>query len=267
MNTETIILNDNVRLVCYSGGHGPLVVVLPSIGRGVNELCPFAEALVGGGMRVILPEPRGIAGSLGPSDFTLYDLADDIAAVIDVAGGTPAIIAGHAFGNWVARMTATRHPQKVCGIVLLAAAARNWPRSIASDIELCSNYQHSREERLAALQRVFFAGGNDPQAWLDGWHGDLLARQRDAAAKVAQSVWWTSGIAPILDLQAAEDPLRPQETADELFLELPDRVTVKRIPGASHALPFERPKEAARAVLDWLSAGDIPELGGRRSVL
>jgi len=43
----------------------------------------------------------------------MADLADDVAAVVRWAGSVRATIAGHAFGNRVTRMTATRHPEIV----------------------------------------------------------------------------------------------------------------------------------------------------------
>jgi pimeloyl-ACP methyl ester carboxylesterase len=246
MNVQVIRPAAETSLVYHSIGTGPAVIVLPSIGRGAAEMEPFAQALADGGVRVLLVEPRGIGGSTGPESYTLHDLAADIAGLIDAAGSGPAVLAGHAFGNWVARMTATLYPQKICGVVLLAAAARDWPRSIIADIELCSDGS-------------FFAKGNDPAPWLDGWHPDVLNRQKNAGAAVDQTVWWAAGSAPILDVQADEDPFRPPSTADELSHSLPGRVETVRISGASHALPVERPAETAAAILHWLSAKGIAE--------
>jgi pimeloyl-ACP methyl ester carboxylesterase len=257
MNIQVIRPAAGISLVYHSTGSGPVVIVLPSIGRGAAEMQPFAQALADGGVRVLLVEPRGIGGSIGPESYTLHDLAADIAGLIDATGTGPAILAGHAFGNWVARMTATLYPEKILGVVLLAAAAREWPRSIVSDIELCSDGTRDDRERLAALQRVFFAKGNDPAAWLQGWHPDVLDRQKKAGAAVDQTEWWAAGRAPILDIQADEDPFRPLESADELCSALPGRVETLRIPGASHALPVERPSETAVAILRWLAAKGI----------
>ena len=76
------------------------------------------------GFRVLRPQPRGIGQSVAPMrDITLHDFARDIAAVIRHYGG-PAVIVGHAYGNWVARMTAVDHPQLVRGVVIAAAASK-----------------------------------------------------------------------------------------------------------------------------------------------
>ena len=60
---------------------------------------------------------------------------------------------------------------------------------------------------------------------------------------------------PILDLQAALDPWRPPETRDDLRVELgANRVTVRVIDDAGHALIPEQPAAVAAAVLDWIAS-------------
>ena len=59
--------------------------------------------------------------------LTLHDFARDMAALIRHEGGGPAVMVGHAFGNWVARMTAVDYPDLVRGVVIVAAAAKAYP--------------------------------------------------------------------------------------------------------------------------------------------
>lgn len=227
-------------------GAGPLVIVLPSIGRGAGELAPFAAALAGHGLRVARPEP------VVPEGATLDDLAAGVAALVGTLGAERAVIAGHAFGNWVARLTAVRHPERVAGIAIVAAAARAWPRRLIADVETSADPAESPAARLAALGRAFFARGNDPAPWLDGWDRVLLERQKAAGASVPQAEWWGAGRAPLLDLQAEEDPFRPEASRYELAEAFPGRVAVATVAGASHALPFERPRETAAAIALWM---------------
>ena len=79
-------------LVCGHAGfglaagarHAPQLVLLPSLGRDSDDFDVIASALADGGYRVLRPAPRGMAGSRGPlQDITLWDLADDVAAVIE----------------------------------------------------------------------------------------------------------------------------------------------------------------------------------------
>lgn len=87
----------------YVRGRGPLVVLLPSLGRGAEDFDDIAPRLAHA-CRVVTPQPRGIGASSGPmTGVTLHDYARDVAAVIDNEGGGSALIGGHAFGNFVAR--------------------------------------------------------------------------------------------------------------------------------------------------------------------
>jgi pimeloyl-ACP methyl ester carboxylesterase len=126
---EVVATNDErVRLEVIAEGRGPLVILLPSRGRDSEDFDAVAAGIAAAGFRVLRPQPRGAGGSVGPlKDLTLHDFARDMAAVIAQAGGGPAVIVGHAFGNWVARMTAVDYPKLVRGVVIVAAAAKAYP--------------------------------------------------------------------------------------------------------------------------------------------
>ena len=113
-------------------GSGPPVVMLPSRGRDSEDYDAVAAAIAAGGFRVLRPQPRGIHGSTGPLDgLTLHDLAADVAAVIEAEHAGPAVVIGHAYGNWVARMLAVDRPDLVRGVVLAAAAAKSYPPELS----------------------------------------------------------------------------------------------------------------------------------------
>ena len=160
------------------------------------------------------------------TDITLHDLARDIAEVVKQLGGGRAVIVGHAYGNWVAPDDRRGPP---------ATRARRRHRGGGRQ-ELCTGAEQggdqrgqsrsSDEERLAALRFAFFAPGNDPAVWLKGWHPEIRDSQRAAAAAVRQRQWWSGGSAPLLDLQAAEDPFKPEAKRNEMKDEFGHRVTV-----------------------------------------
>ena len=250
-----ILRYDDVEVDVIADGQGPLVVLLPSAGRNSLDFGDLAETLAGEGYRVLRPQPRGVFGSTGPmTGITLHDLARDVARVIEDEGGGPAFVAGHAFGQWVARMTAADYPHLVRGVMLIAAAAKSIPKELTAGVNQCCDPQTPRAERLALLQKLFFAPGHDPSEWLEGWHLPARVCQRVASAATQQSEWWGGGNAPILDLQAALDPFKPPEKRHELKDELGDRVTVKVIDGASHALIPEQPAAVVAALVHWMRA-------------
>ena len=250
--TELIRYGD-VQIEVVAEGAGPAVVLLPSLARDSDDYDAVAEGLAAAGFLVLRPKPRGIGRSAGPmTNITLHDLARDIAEVVDKLGGSRAVIVGHAYGNWVARMTAADHPELVRGVVIAAAAAKTYAPELTKAVTSAGNPALSRDERLAALRFAFFAPGNDPTGWLNGWHPDIRDSQRAAAAAVRQDEWWSGGSAPLLDLQAAEDPFKPEAKRNEMKDEFGQRVTVMVIPHASHALIPEQPQAVVAALVGWI---------------
>jgi pimeloyl-ACP methyl ester carboxylesterase len=252
--SELVRYND-VQIDVVIDGSGPAVVLLPSLARDSDDYDEVAERLAAAGFRVLRPKPRGIGRSTGPmTKITLHDLARDIAEVVKKFGGGKAVVVGHAYGNWVARMTAADHPDLVRGVVIAAAAAKQYAPELSTAVTNAGNLSLSDEERLAALRFGFFAPGNDPTVWLKGWHPEIRDSQRAAAAAVRQDEWWSGGTAPLLDLQAANDPFKPEAKRNEMKDEFGSRVTVVVIPNASHALIPEQPKAVVEALSRWIKS-------------
>jgi pimeloyl-ACP methyl ester carboxylesterase len=245
--------------VAYSApaATAPAIVLLPSSLRDARDLGALASCLAAAGFRVLRPQPRGMGASSAPqAGMTLHDLARDVARAIDALAGGRAIVAGHAFGHFVARVADLDHAHAVRGVVVLAGAARTFPPGLTQALDLAADAARPRDERLAALRHAFFAPGSDPAPWLDGWHPHLREAYRQAGAKPPKDRWWPVSHAPILDLQGACDPWRPESTRGELHAALGDKVTVQVIADASHALPDEQPDAAGAAIVAW--AGTLP---------
>lgn len=251
---KIIVKNGATLLQVTLRGTGETVVMLPSLGRSVQDFDMLSERLAANGYRVVLPEPRGIGQSAGPTDkLTLHDLADDIAAVIEAVSDEQVTLVGHALGNRLARVVATDHPQLVKGVVLIAAGGLQPMRpEIRKALENCFNDQLPRDQRLAAIKLAFFAEGNDPKVWETGWYKDVARYQSAANAATPVKDWWAGGKARILVLQGAEDTVATRENSKQLLQEYGDRVTVIEIPKAGHALLPEQPELIAKAVLDFL---------------
>jgi pimeloyl-ACP methyl ester carboxylesterase len=241
-----------IRIEYYAQGQGPLVVLLPSLGRGAEDFDDIGPRLAHA-VRVVTPQPRGIGASRGPmSGVTLHDYARDIAAVIEREGRGPALIGGHAFGNFVARTTATDRPELVCGVALLGAT-HVWPvpPDVRESIMKSSDLALSAEERLKYLRHAFFAPGSDARVWLDGWHPEVKKAQRIATDATPQPEWWQAGSVPILDVQPENDVMIPPQSQSRYRDELGERVSIVRIPDAAHALLPEQPAAVAQALLDF----------------
>ena len=251
--TRDLVAAGDARIEVIAEGAGPLVVLLPSRGRDSEDYDEVAAGIAKAGYRVLRPQPRGTCRSTGPmKGLTLHDFARDVAAVIAHADGGPAVVAGHAFGNWVARMIAADHPRLVRGVAILAAAAKTYPRGLSEAVTKCADLTLADSERLEYLRATFFAPGHDASVWLKGWYPDVNASQFAAGRATRQEEWWGAGRAPLLDLQAALDPFKPRETANELKEEFGERVTIAVIADASHALIPEQPAAVVAAIVAWI---------------
>lgn len=249
-----LVQSEAVTIEVLTVGDGPWLVMLPSLGRGVEDMVEMAHRIARQGFSVCLPNPRGIGQSKGlMHNLSLDDLADDVMRVIHALTDQPVVIAGHAFGNWVARNLATRFPNHVRGVVLLAAAHNMIRPELTQHINTCMNMGLSDDIRLDSLQYAFFAPGHDARAWLSGWHPDVAGMQRAASQSCPRHRWWHAGSAPILDLQAEQDPFAPLASAHDLAKELgAERVQVLRIQHASHALIPEQPAAVTDALIQFM---------------
>ncbi len=252
---ERVLLQDGGRSVdVLINGRGPGVVLLPSSLRDSFDFDEVAERIAGQGFKVLRPQPRGMGrSSAPPADMTLSTLAADVALTIERLGdGMPAVVVGHAYGHWVARVAEVNHPNLVRGVVVLGAAARTFPPGMAEALAIASNPSQPEGKRLEALMKSMFAPGNDPRSWLTGWHPPLRQAYRSASQSPPKDAWFAAGKAPILDLQGAQDPWRPPSSSNELKAVMPGRVTVQRIERASHALIAEQPAAVSEAITAWI---------------
>lgn len=253
--TRSVVTRGDTRIEVLAQGNGPLIVLIPSLGRGAEDFADLARRLATAGYRALRPQPRGIGASSGPlKDITLHDFARDVAAVVEKNGGGPAVVAGHAFGNFVARTTAADFPRLVRAVILLGAT-HVWP--LPPDIRTSINKSHDmslpEEQRIQCMQHAFFAPGNDPRVWLDGWHEEVMYAERAATEATPRGEWWHAGKARILDVLPENDVCTPPESRDRYVEELgADRVVATLIPNAGHALLPEQPEAVAEAIFAYL---------------
>jgi pimeloyl-ACP methyl ester carboxylesterase len=243
-----------------SGGHveflvegtGPAILMIPSLGRGASDFDDLSRRLVAAGFTALRPEPRGIGKSTGPmSNITLHDLAADAAAVIEAIGGKPVIVIGHAFGQRVGRTLASDRPELVKAMIMIAAGGKAPMRPGARQALLGSfRFDQSEEKRMDDVKVAFFASGNDPNAWRDGWHPDVAKVQVAAAEATPVEEWWNAGSSiPLLVIQGLQDTVAPPENGLMMKAEMGDRVVLIDIDGAGHAMLPEQPEKIAEAIV------------------
>ena len=102
---------------------GPTFMLLHSLAcTGVMTWYPALAELQRYG-RVVVFDQRGHGQGITTPRFLLEDCADDVAALADALGVETFVPVGYSMGSLVAQLVWKRHPARVDGMVLCAAAA------------------------------------------------------------------------------------------------------------------------------------------------
>jgi pimeloyl-ACP methyl ester carboxylesterase len=243
-------------------GKGPLVVLLPSLGRGATDFDDLSARIAAAGFRAAAINPRGIGKSKGPTARSLADYARDVFEVITALQTgrgqvqvKPVVLIGHAYGNRLARAVASRYPEVVTSLILLASGGQvAMAPNVGKALFDVFDPSLSPDAHIAAVQTAFFAPGNDPQIWNGGWFGTVAMQQQLALKNSPDETWSDGGSAPIYIIQAAQDLVAPPANAEALQAAHPDRVEIAILENAGHAILPEQPEQLGRLVLGRLTS-------------
>ncbi|MFI2811849.1 alpha/beta fold hydrolase [Microbulbifer sp. JSM ZJ756] len=248
------------KLEIFQQGSGRPVLMHPSLGRPAQDFMQVGESVAAAGYRVVLVNPRGIGGSTGPMDnVNLQVLARDLWAVADSLQLDRVFIVGQNFGNRVSRAASWLQPQRVTGLVLMAAGGEIEPdRAVWEEFQKVFDPDLPQEQHLQAVADSFFSPGNDPSLWKDGWHGETAQKQMEAARQTDFEPIYLGGTAPGLVIQGLDDRIAPPQNAWNLVQRRPDTRLVA-YPNMGHAMLPEQPQALANALIDFLDSVAAPD--------
>jgi pimeloyl-ACP methyl ester carboxylesterase len=226
------------------------VVLIPSLGRPASDFDLLAGALGDAGFLPIAVEPRPDV----PGRPTLHDLALDTIHRLDELDIGAFHLVGHAFGNRLSRCIAADFPDRVLSLTLLAAGGLvEPPAEMWAVLFSCYDPTLSDDEHRAAVRTAFFAEGNDPSSWLDGWLPNVMRYQRRAVASTPREEWWPASVSRVLVVQALRDAIAPVENGRRYQAEFAPHAQLVEIDGAGHAMLPEQPAAIATALIAFLA--------------
>ncbi len=118
-----IVAVNGINLAYTRLGKGtPLMLVhgFPLDSSSWNELIPYLKDH----FDLILPDLRGFGKSTTvEAPYTLSDMADDLAGLLDHLGVEKTALAGHSMGGYISLAFAKKYPQRVIGLGLVASQA------------------------------------------------------------------------------------------------------------------------------------------------
>ncbi|MBE9079135.1 alpha/beta hydrolase [Romeria aff. gracilis LEGE 07310] len=225
--------------------------------------------------QTLTPDLRGYGRSRASADFQMQDHLDDLEAVLDRFEVSQCLVLGWSLGGILALELALRLPQRVCGLILVATAAR--PHSAHPPL----SWQDNLMTGLASAANLISPGN----AWARDWGQQslfrYLIRQHTPAAyrylayQGAPAYLRTSGYAtralnqairqgysrlddlkqleiPCLMLCAEGDCHITLASSLETAAALPNCTTI-RYPDVAHLFPWEIPQQVQQDIANWLA--------------
>lgn len=119
---------NGIRLNYSETGSGDAVVLITGFGGDIGFWKKGAQ-LLSQGFRVIAVDNRGAGLTQCGEDFSLQDMADDVACLLDHLGIFKVHILGWSMGSHVAARFAARYPDRTRSLVLVSAYMERPSRS------------------------------------------------------------------------------------------------------------------------------------------
>lgn len=250
-----------------SGRGEPLVLImgfgLP--GAAWKSALPFLS-----GFRCFVIDNRGTGASDRPgAPYTMGDMAEDVAGLMDVLELPRAFVYGVSMGGMIGQELALRYPEKVAKLVLGCTSPGGWQARMAepSVIEtVMSSAKSQAADPGGSLERLFSVLY---PASLVAEHPELKQRMLELftglpptppetagyqmAAVMGFSAWerLPSIKCPVLIVHGDADVLVPPENARLLKQRIP-HAELFMIPGAGHDYQVADPIGIHRKIVAWL---------------
>lgn len=255
-------------------GHPTVLLV-----NGAGSTSPLwsrqlVDPILAAGFQVVRFDNRDIGRStwMPETKYTLQDMADDTAAVLDAAGATQAHIFGRSMGGMTAQWLAVTHPDRVRSLVLLYTSPgivdERLPRSqpsvaAQSAAEAAAPATDEARSKIRHASNEFYAGSR--------YEFDREWSLAEAKAEVDHAPWNLPGhfaavlrtpslidrlgeiSAPTLVLHGDEDPIVPVEHG-RFLAESIEGAIYHEFEGLSHELPPAFCDEITPTVIDFFSA-------------
>lgn len=203
---------------------------------------------------IILPDLRGFGESTSvDSPYSISDIANDIAALLDSLGVERTILAGHSMGGYVALAFANTFPNRVNGLALVSSQSvadtqerKDGRYKTAADVEQkgVQIVADAMTDKLSKNQNVRdFVHPLIAKQSVAGVAGALkaMAEREDLTSFIASVTY------SVVLVHGNEDELIPIERAREVKAVLPSAQLVE-LAGAGHMPMMELPQETASAL-------------------
>lgn len=243
-----------------TGGSGPAVVFSHGLMMDHDMFAPQVAAFRDN-YRCITWDERGHGETAGDElpEFSYYDSADDLAALLGYLGVEQAVLVGMSQGGFLSLRCALTHPEAVKGLVMIdSQAGPELEEKMPAYQQMIETYiNQGLTPELGDMLAYIILGEGFPDAefWKEKWRGfkpvniagnfNTLATRDDITGRLAEIS------KPALILHGDADMAIPMERAQTMDDKLPDSRLVV-VPGAGHASNLSHPTEVNKAMAVFL---------------
>jgi len=243
----------------------PLLLVQGLSGHSAHWGQPFLSGL--SGLDLIAYDHRNTGRSARrPGAFTIADLADDAARLLDVLGLARAHVLGISMGGMVAQELALRHPDRV-GALVIGCSYPGGQGSVLTSGEVIQELaggllggDPARAQRAAWQVNVSAAAARDEAlfeafsalARVDPVPLEVMMSQFRAVMGHDASARLSAVTAPTLVIHGDEDRLLPVANGRLIAARIPE-ARLEVLGSVGHLFFVERPERSARLVRDWVA--------------
>lgn len=226
---------------------GPAVVLVHGLGVSGRYMIPTARALAPR-VPVYVPDLPGFGQSEKPERvLNTAELADNLAAWMDAADLSEAVLVGNSFGCQILLEFALRHPARAKRLVLQGPTMDRHARTTWQQFGrlLVDTFREPPTQPLVVFFDYLVCG---PVRFWRTFRIALADRPEEKLARVG---------VPTLVVRGSRDPIVSQRWAEEMAAGLPcGRLVI--IPGGPHTVNYARPADFVRVMLPFLDAEKAP---------
>ncbi len=243
----------------------PAVLFCSGLGGAAAFWAPQVQAF-GGRFRALTYDQRGTGADKSPLPraYSIADMADEAAALLDTLGVRSCHFVGHALGGAVGIEFARRHPGRLRRLAIVNGWARMDPHTERCFEARLALLEHCGVAAYVRAQAIFLY----PAAWASAHADHLAAEEAHGIAhfqgadtlrtRIAALRAWEAGNlgqieAEVLLLAAQDDVLVPW-TASEFLRDRLPRSRLVLLPDGGHACTMTRPADSTAALLDFFAA-------------
>lgn len=248
----------NGTTVAYedSGGAGP--VVLLSHGFLMDHSMFDAQvAALRHAYRVVTWDERGFGGTRATGDFSYWDSARDVLALMDHLGVDSAVVGGMSQGGFLSLRVALLAPERVRALILLdTQAGTEAPETVEPYNQLHAAWVSAGSAAVQEIIAGMILGPGDWPEWFAKWS----ALQPDQFTAAFNCLMHRDDITdrlgeiscPALIVHGTADVAIPMEKAEVLRDRIAGPTTLVAVEGGPHAANMTHADEVNRAILRFL---------------